>query len=270
MVNVPLHDHAYVAALPDGDGGDPLIKWGPPAGRAMFGGSTGRSTYRNQVGSSDDIAGKWADFIGGLGIFENEMKLYYGNGFNLKDWAAANLPTNWEVNVSVPSGATGQSDFGQENDDDQATVDFMTWWISPVSGLAGASLQSTGGATQNAAAAVVDTETSRFTIEQYIPTSGFTNAHAHFLTEDIVQNAQLDFSSGNSGGAGTITSGLGNGVTQLNLVFTQADIFMDMTDATFNWNSSFAKPVPSVAMSPQIQVPIINPFHKTKYIIKAY
>ena len=271
VVNVPLHDHAYITALPDSDGGDPLIKWGPPAGRGMFGGQTGRSTYRNQVGSSDDIAGKWADFIGGLGIFENEMKLYYGNGFSLKDWAAQNLPTNWEVNVEIDSGALlGSSDFGDEDDDAQSTVDFMTWWISPVSGLAGASLQSTGSTNANQAAAVVDTETTRFTIDQYIPTSGFTNAHSHFLTEDPVQNAQLDFSSGNSGGAGTITSGLGNGVTQLNLVFTQADIFMDMTDATFTWNSSFAKPVPSVTMTPQIQVPILNPFHKTKYIIKAY
>lgn len=271
VVNVPLHDHAYVAALPDGDGGDPLIKWGPPAGRAMFGGATGTQTYRNQVGSSDDIAGKWADFISDLGIFEDELKLYYGSGFDTKDWAAANLPTNWEVNVEIDSNAAlGSSDFGSPNDDDQVTVDFMTWWISPASGLSGASLQATGGNTANDSAAVVDTEVTRFTVDQYIPTSGFTNAHAHFLTIDPVQNAQLDFSSGNSGGAGTITSGLGNGVTQLNLVFTQADIFMDMTDATFTWNSSFAKPVPSVTMTPQIQVPIINPFHKTKYIIKAY
>ena len=271
LVNVPVHSHAYIGALPDGDGGDPLIKWGPPAGRAMFGGQTGKTEYINQVGSADDIAGKWDQFIGNLGIFENEMKLYYGNGFNLKNWAAQNLPTNWEVNVDTDSSAAiSSSDFGPENDDDSVDVDFMTWWISPVSGLAGASLQSTGGAEQNPAAAVVDTEVTKFTIDSYIPTSGFTNPHSHFLTEDIVQNAQLDFSSGNSGGAGTITSGLGNGATQLSLVFTQADIFMDMTDATFTWNSSFAKPTPSVSMTPQIQVPILNPFHKTKYIIKAY
>ena len=271
VVNVPEHDHAYLGALPDSDGGDPLIEWGPPAGRAMFGGGTGRQVYG--ATSADAIAQKWATFIGTLGIFENELKLYYGSGFDTKAWAAANLPTNWMVNQEIPFTTpplTSITDFGPESNDEQTTVDFMTWWISPASGLAGASLLSTGGAIQNEAAAVVDTESTKFTIDQYAPTSGFTNGHSHFLTEDPVENAQLDFSSGNSGGAGTITSGLGNGATLISVVFTQSDIFMDMTDATFQWNSSFAKPTPSVTMEPQIQVPILNPFHKTKYIIKAY
>ena len=91
---------------------------------------------------------------------------------------------------------------------------------------------------------------------------------------DPVTNIQSDFSGGNNSGAGTLAapfgSGLGNGATSINLVFNQTEIFMDMTDGLFKWNKSFAKPFPSVTMEPQIQVPIINPFHKTKYIIKAY
>ena len=45
---------------------------------------------------------------------------------------------------------------------------------------------------------------------------------------------------------------------------------MDMTNGTFKYSSSFKRPTPDVEMRPQRQVPIINPFQKTKYIIKAY
>ena len=176
-----------------------------------------------------------------------------------------------KLHFVVPGGAdfTNGVTFGPTSGDNVTEVDFMTWWISPVSGLSGASLATISSGT-NECAAVVDTVSTRFSVESYLPVSGSTNSHSHFLTEDPIQNIQSDFSSGNLSGAGEILSGLGNGAQSINLVFEQSDIFMDMTDATFVWNKSFAKPFPSVTMEPQIQVPIINHFHKTKYIIKAY
>ena len=150
----------------------------------------------------------------------------------------------------------------------------MTWWISPVSGLSGADLDDLDGITGRAVAGVVDTIPTRFTVESYLPTSGTTNNHSHFITLDPVTNIQSDFSGGNSSGAGSRATGFGsgllNGATSINLIFNQTEIFMDMTDGLFKWIKSFAKPFPSVTMEPQLQVPIINPFHKTKYIIKAY
>lgn len=272
VVQAPEHDHAYVAAVVDGDGGDPLIRWGPPAGRGMFGvggGELPSNVERTQRDSVDKQAQAWADFLENLGggKFKTELELYYGGGFDLKQWALENLQTGLdEVNVEVNQFSVG---FGSESNDAETDVDFMTWWISPASGLSGADLATISSGT-NECAAVVDTDPLRFSLDSYLPVSGTTNSHSHFLTEDPISNIQSDFSSGNSSGAGTITAGLGNGATSINLVFEQSDIFMDMTDATFTWNKSFAKPFPSVTMEPQIQVPIINPFHKTKYIIKAY
>ena len=272
VVQAPEHDHAYVAAVVDGDGGDPLIRWGPPAGRGMFGvggGELPSNVERTQRDSVDKQAQAWADFLENLGggKFKTELELYYGGGFDLKQWALENLQTGLdEVNVEVNQFSVT---FGDENNDAETDVDFMTWWISPASGLSGADLDTISSGT-NECAAVVDTDPLRFSLDSYLPVSGTTNSHSHFLTEDPISNIQSDFSSGNSSGAGTITAGLGNGATSINLVFEQSDIFMDMTDATFTWNKSFAKPFPSVTMEPQIQVPIINPFHKTKYIIKAY
>ena len=281
VVTAPEHDHAYLAAAVDGDGGDPLIPWGPPAGRGMFGVGGGEmpsyedGTVTNNPNSQ---AGLWEDFLEDLGggKFKAELNKYYGDGFDLRQWALNNLQTGTsEVNYDVDGGSfplfyvSNAVSFGDTDDDANTDVDFMTWWISPASGLSGADLDTISSGT-NECAAVVDTEPLRFTIDSYLPVSGNTNSHSHFLTLDPISNIQSDFSSGNSSGAGTITSGLGNGATSINLVFNQTELFMDMTDATFTWNKSFAKPFPSVTMEPQIQVPIINPFHKTKYIIKAY
>ena len=65
-------------------------------------------------------------------------------------------------------------------------------------------------------------------------------------------------------------AGTGGAAGTLQVSFTQNDIFMDMTEAEFKLTSNFKKPTPDVTMRPQRQVPIINPFHKTKYMIKAY
>lgn len=66
------------------------------------------------------------------------------------------------------------------------------------------------------------------------------------------------------------SAGDNSAATEVNLKFNQNEIFMDMTEAEFKFTSSFKKPVPDVTMRPQRQVPIMNPFHKTKYIIKAW
>ncbi len=70
--------------------------------------------------------------------------------------------------------------------------------------------------------------------------------------------------------AAVAANGSGGAAEKLQVVFTQSDVFMDLTPGTFVYSSSFKRPTPDVEMQPQRQVPIINPFHKTKYIIKAY
>jgi|MDTC01.3.fsa_nt_gb hypothetical protein len=287
VVQVPEHDHAYITAIPEGDGGDPLIRWGNSTGRGMFGVSSGQYGNTEESvgkGSIDAQVQKWVQYLNNLagGRFKTELEFYEGGGFDMEQWVRENLQTQRlesggnNPSPNVPGGidVTDGVDFSSESNDNVTEVDFMTWWFSPVSVLSGADLMDLNPINGNSVAAVVDTVTTRFTIESYLPVSGTTNNHSHFITLDPIQNIQSDFSGGNNSGAGTLTApdgaGLGNGATSINLIFNQTEIFMDMTDGLFVWNKSFAKPFPSVTMEPQIQVPIINPFHKTKYIIKAY
>jgi len=65
-------------------------------------------------------------------------------------------------------------------------------------------------------------------------------------------------------------SGLGGATSSIQLSFSQSEVNIELTDAVFELNTSVKKPVPDVALAPQRQVPILNPFHKTKYLIKAY
>jgi len=43
-----------------------------------------------------------------------------------------------------------------------------------------------------------------------------------------------------------------------------------LSEGIFTFSSNVKKPIPDVVLAPQRQVPILNPFHKTRYIIKAY
>lgn len=89
-------------------------------------------------------------------------------------------------------------------------------------------------------------------------TTDFWNNSFNNSSDRIIEVAAV--SSASTGGA----------ASQIQVNFTQSDVFMDMTEGTFKYSSSFTRPLPDIEMQPQRQVPIINPFHKTKYIIKAY
>jgi len=419
-VAAPDHNHAFIAAQTENDGGEALISWGPPAGRGMFttayqNGPTTRpaDTVSGGDNSAAEARAAWATWLNSLSQFRDELRLYYGNNFTLDDFVAAYLPQGYPVNEESGGGST---DFGPESDDQNVTVDFLTWWISPTSAYAGAILQPTGAGGGNDCAAVVDTQPTAFRFDPYTPVGGQTLTHSHLITENIVGNPNTDFTGGNVSGVGTtgapFGSGLGGGVSgslqtfqlwerrtidssldegrwtnrainewayrltngdnywtsvddevtidcpmlyspqdtgsqtgsgmilnitytpfpsigggnpvgdtryRVNLIvnagqnyaagdiltcqfwndfggsgdimfrvqnvapagtggaapaiqvsFTQSDLFMDMTEGNFKFASNFKKPFPSVTMRPQRQVPILNPFHKTKYMIKAY
>ena len=170
----------------------------------------------------------------------------------------------------------------------------MVWWRSPASATdslvtSGQLLdipiaerpENSGGTRQTAC---IDTEPSTFTIQTYAPSSGTTQTHSHMITQNVVGDPQTDFTGGGQSGPGIIGAPYGSGLTQnpdvegqgfpigasLQVEFDQSELFMDMTDAEFKFSSAFKKPTPDVTMRPQRKVPIINPFHKTKYIIKAF
>ena len=153
----------------------------------------------------------------------------------------------------------------------------MLWWPSLRGVLDSAPLQGSYSVSpnNNVMAAMIDTNPSTFTFGASTSVSGTTNTHSHIITENIVGNPQTDFTGGNVSGpglGGIYGGGLegSNTGSSLLVTFDQSELFMDMTEGTFEFTSSFKKPIPDVTMQPQRQVPILNPFHKAKYIIKAY
>ena len=265
-VRVPAHEHLYLSAVVEGDGGDPLVPLNNSPGtspRALFGTSQNPDTqYKKSYNGGnvkDFLIGEWSSWLSGLGNFVEEMQRYDANWTSLDNWIAQNL------------GTAQTADNGGKI---STTASYMVWWRSPESALTGALLQNTNPAGSFAQAACIDTEPSSFTIDSYTPVSGVTNTHSHMITEDLVGNPQTDFTGGNVSGPGVIGGGVGSGLggasSSKQVTFTQNEIFMDMSEGDFKFTSSFKRPTPDVAMRPQRQVPIINPFHKTKYIIKAY
>jgi hypothetical protein len=124
--------------------------------------------------------------------------------------------------------------------------------------------------------AVIDVDESQARVESYTPQimledlDASTETHSHFLTTQAVTDINTDFSYGNVSGVGSARRGLGNAGTTINIGFTQSDVDVALNSGTFTLNESFKKPIPNVTFKPNKKVPLVENFHKVKYIIKAY
>jgi hypothetical protein len=274
VTNVPVHEHVFISAVIEQDDGDPCIPWD---GRMLFGTNITQAErqFFPDVGGdqSEDLQREyWETFlredVGGE--FLNEIKLYDPAFTDFDVFLAAVLPfQGGDPNPGTPE--TTSSSFS-----------WLTHWPSPASELDAAvgsgaltTISTTTGGGRRVAG-VIDTEPNTFRIDT---STGDGLPHSHYITLDPVENPQTDFSGGNTAGSGIIGapfgSGLGNAANNFQMTFTtgfggQNDLFMELTEGTFEFSSSFKKPIPDVSLKPQRQVPILNPFHKTKYVIKAY
>jgi hypothetical protein len=275
LVSVPVHSHLFVSAVIESDGGDPCIPW---TSRALF--STVASVQVDDIdvadaaGYAEDSRNKFKQFL------RNEI-----SGPNPKDFPSEVGDYNpaykdldvFVADVNFPPPVGGGLGFNETSTD----IDWMVLWTSPASALDGPISQGKFAfneipvpSTTRLCTAVIDTNPSAFRIDAYTPPTGSTNSHSHYMTLSPVEDPNTDFSGGNTAGPGIIGapfgSGLGGATSSIQLSFTQSEVNIELTDATFELNSSVKKPVPDVALSPQRQVPILNPFHKAKYLIKAY
>ena len=238
----PQHNHAYISAVIESDGGEASIPWNQPLGRSMFGigkGKFGTTIIDVDPGSSLDGEAPsatpeensqairdngWAVFFN-IPNFQLELRRYFGPDFDFDEWLDA-LPTQfptpgWDMNGN-------STDFGPESTD-QTIPDqqFMTWWLSPASSLSSANLQNRGGSAggNRTWSGVFDTEPSSFGIDAYLNTAPGTQTrtHRHLLTENPVGNPQQDFTGGNFDDEGSNNSpygsGLGGGVDGSLLTF---------------------------------------------------
>lgn len=287
IVSAPEHSHLMITAVVESEGGDPLIPW---ATRALFGsqatgtgsGDGGEGVYggsNNFSNYASDMLSYWKQFINNdvSSNFGSELGRY--NGQSLDDFIAG-LPK-----ASAPGGGTvGFSDPSEFYGPETTNIEFMVFWISPASVLNGpvgeGRLIDTANpplpvpSTTREVTGVIDTEIATFRVDAYTSPTGVTNSHSHYITVDPIENPNTDYSGGNTSGAGIIAapfgSGLGGAATTLQITFDQNEVQMDLTEGLFEFSTNIKKPFPDVALAPQRQVPILTPFHKTKYVIKAY
>jgi len=141
--------------------------------------------------------------------------------------------------------------------------------------------QTGPGAT--AVSAAIDVTGTRFRIEAYTPpailedSDTTTSSHNHLMGLSPVLDPTQDYSYGNQNGPGLFKTGLGGFGSTLNVSFDNNQFVGNtppvgyvLNTGTFTLNQNIKKPIPSVKMQPNIQVPIVQEFHKVKYIIKAF
>ena len=180
------------------------------------------------------------------------------------------------------------------------TLSAKVWWPSPFNTLStgdvvsvdnnltnlrrypeGTYGQQGGGAT--AVSAAIDVEGRAFRVEAYTPpailedSDTTVSSHNHLMGLTPVLDPTQDFSYGNQNGPGSFKEGLGSFGTTLNVTFDNTQfvgntppVGLILNTGTFTLNQNIKKPIPSVTMEPNRTVPVIEEFHKVKYIIKAY
>jgi len=300
LVATPEHDHFYLAAVVETEDGDPLNPWGPE-GRALF--RTGNTFEEQEYGAGIDNGGS-AGNLGGASDYSDELAYEFWEQFitnnlgsNFVDELRKYDPAYGNLSNFINLLPVGAPPGPGNNTNLDVEIDFLTYWASPDSTLE--PVRNAGqlrrvdpsdptswlvdgeplDTNQRQVSAVIDTEPTNFTISSYTPPTGQTYPHRHLITVDPVTDPNTDFTGGNIIGEGSSApgfgSGLGNANTQLQIVFSQDTannnpVFMDMTEGTFRFLGNFKSPVPVAVLRPQKQAPIINPFHKTKYVIKAY
>lgn len=247
-VKAPPHTHDIYAAQVEAEEGEPLIPWGT---RAFYGTQNSGQIGPRKAGGED----------GG----PTSSKTLTQNRISF-DQLFATIPL-FQSELQLDGSTTLEELYPGPDQ----TINFSggNFWASPISGLgaAGNRLTTLPGTTNDAG--VIDTNSASFSIAGYA-SPGVYKSHSHLITLDAITNPQTDFTYGNLTGAGTKYAGsLPNSNTSLPIQFNQSEVFLELNDATFTFNIAI-KPIPSVALQPTKTVPIISPFHKVKYIIKAY
>ncbi len=239
-VNVPPHDHVFWSSAVESEGGDPVIPWGR---RALYALTADKSDSKGRI-----VTGTEAE----------EVRIAFRSLVGA-DFISEVTATGLEFDEIIPI-------------DSSETISFGNWWASPLStlqNLAGSRVYDTGAGGDADDAGVIDTKDSTMRISPYA-SPGVLKTHSHLMSLDVPTNPETDFTYGNLNGPGTKYAGsLPSANTTLEVIFDQSEVLLELNPATFTFNSGI-KPIPTVELQPTKTVPLISPFHKVKYIIKAY
>ena len=248
VVSAPSHTHLMVTAVPEGTSGDPLIPWGQ---RALF--------ATNTVGNFTSLPI----------TYTSGPPAVNGPAFTRSALTGAYSQLSSEL---TKAGSSINALTGQMTSFGSVTTNFTNYWPTSTVILDYSKLTELSSVS---VAGVIDTEPSTFTIFDYMPPSGTTESHNHWISFARPINPLTDHTYGNAGGYGGEQRGINNPNTTLaaytqSVIFNAAGTGLGVNEATFTMSSSIKNPVPTVALSPNRTVPIATPFHKVRYIIKAY
>jgi hypothetical protein len=254
-VRAPAHTHDLFTAIVESSEGEPVIPWGVKAFYAApnEGRNPTTGTYKPGGDDTDAKARAATEFL-----FTSLLnRIYADSTFNSQLRLDGTAGT---IEDLIPAPGSITTFFGGN------------FWASPLSETAAAEtagrLTQVGGGGANDSG-VIDTRESSFSISAYT-SPGAYKSHSHLITLDAITNPQTDFTYGAFNGAGQkYQQSLPSSNVAIPVQFNQSEVLLELNDGVFTFNSSI-KPIPTVALQPTKTVPIISPFHKVKYIIKAY
>lgn len=108
------------------------------------------------------------------------------------------------------------------------------------------------------------------TVRTYKSSTGSARRHTHYLSLTDVSDQLQQFSYGNSDGVGTAYGSLPSGYGQtVTVLFSADELGLEIFPGTFTLNST-TQIIPEPALTPQDKVPLITPYTKVKWVIRAF
>ena len=147
----------------------------------------------------------------------------------------------------------------------ESSVTYGWWWRSDKSNTP--NLDNSAGDHL----AMIDTAATTGSVDAYDPGAfGGQLNHSHYISETTFGNPTSVYGWGNNSGAGTTAGTFPTTYgTSLTVTFNQSQLQIAANTATFKLSST-KQIVPTVNLSPQKKIPLMNKYFKIKYLIKVY
>lgn len=108
------------------------------------------------------------------------------------------------------------------------------------------------------------------TAKTYKSSTGSARKHSHYLALSENSDENANFSYGNSDGVGTVQGTLPAGFgSSISVLFSAEELGLEIFPGTFSLNST-TQIIPTPALSPKSKVPLVTPYFRAKWVIRAF
>lgn len=108
------------------------------------------------------------------------------------------------------------------------------------------------------------------TLKTYKSSTGTARKHSHYLSLTDVTDQLTQYSYGNNEGVGTAYPGLPSGYGEsISVLFSAEELGLEIFPGEFTLNST-TQIIPEPALSPQSKVPLVTPYTRVKWVIRAF